>query len=83
MHGKIVDFPGKNRRLLVSTACAAEHYNLGALPSHFVVDDTFLDKAAAFQEIRDCLAAADRNQLAATEAERRINFLVREYLRLG
>jgi hypothetical protein len=42
--------------------------------------DASLDKAAAFQELRDCLASADEGRISRTVAERRAQYLLHAYL---
>lgn len=60
--------------------CPARHYRFAGDPAEAVGDELFLRKAAAFQEIRDCLVAADLREIGIEEAERRIRFFVRDYL---
>lgn len=60
----------------------ARFYNFVGDPDQALNDDAFLDKAAAFQEIRATLVAADTAALPPHEAERKIGFLVRMYLGL-
>ncbi len=66
-------------RLSVSPA---QFYRFSGEPTDSLINEPFLEKAAAFQEIRDCLIAADDNKLSAYEAERRIQYFIRAYLGL-
>lgn len=60
--------------------CPAKFYKFTGDPKIAIKSETFMEKAAAFQEIRDSLVAADHNELRAYEAERIIHYLVRAYL---
>lgn len=71
--------PKRTERLSVSPA---QFYQFRGEPESPLMNDCFLEKAAAFQEIRDCLVAADNNQLSPHEAERRIQYYTRSYLGL-
>jgi hypothetical protein len=82
MSAKVVFFP-RCRSVERSAASPAQFYELNYGPAASIIDDEFLGKAAAFQEIRDCLAAADLHQLPVREAERRIRYFVRAYLGIG
>jgi hypothetical protein len=64
----------------MSRLSPAQFYQLDYGAIACAVDSNFLDKAAAFQEIRNCLIAADEKQISALEAERRIRFFVKTYL---
>ncbi len=73
----------RTRRPLESpAACPAQFYNFTGNPISALRSEVFMEKAAAFQEIRDCLIAVDHNKLAAREAEHLIHYLVRTYLDL-
>lgn len=63
--------------------CPAQHYRFAGDAHAALADEAFMDKAAAFQEIRDCLVAADRREIRPAEAELRIRHLVRAYLATG
>lgn len=63
-----------------SPACPAQFYKFTGDPAEALLNEEFLEKAAAFQEIRDSLIAADRRELPVSEAERRILHFVRAYL---
>jgi hypothetical protein len=63
-----------------SPACPAQFYKFSGDPAEALLSEEFLEKAAAFQEIRDCLVAADRREVSVGEAERRILHFVRAYL---
>lgn len=78
MPAKILKFPELS--LPKPGICAAEHYTLGGACFSLEDRDVFLNKAAAFQEIRDCLVAADKGQISSHDAERRVRFFVRAYL---
>jgi hypothetical protein len=58
----------------------AQFYRFAGDPERALANDRFMDKAAAFQEIKDCLAAFDHNELSAYEAEGLIRYFVRSYL---
>jgi hypothetical protein len=45
-----------------------------------LLDQSFLEKNAASEEISDCLVAADHNDPTAAEIERRIQYFVQAYL---
>jgi hypothetical protein len=62
--------------------CPAQYYKFTGEPTA-ISSEPFLEKAAAFQEIRDCLTAADYQQISARQAERRISYFVRVYLNTG
>jgi hypothetical protein len=61
-------------------ACPAQFYKFTGDPALALQSPAFMEKAAAFQEIRDCLIAADNDRLSIPEAERLVRYLVRTYL---
>lgn len=65
-----------------SVVCPAQFYKFMGNPAAAVRDEAFMQKAAAFQGVRDCLIAVDRNQLSANQAEELISYLIRTYLGL-
>jgi hypothetical protein len=60
--------------------CPAQFYKFTGDPNMALGNNAFMEKAAAFQEIRDCLTNADHNRLSTNEAERVIRYLARAYL---
>jgi hypothetical protein len=60
--------------------CPAQFYKFTGDPTLALQSPAFMEKAAAFQEIRDCLIAADNDRLSIPEAERLVQYLVRAYL---
>lgn len=60
--------------------CPAQFYKFTGNPEIALKSERFMAKAAAFQEIRDCLIAVDHNELSPHEAERLISYLVQRYL---
>ena len=82
MRDNVIPLQTRRRHLRRSPTCPAQFYKFAAEPAHAFFSEPFLEKAAAFQEIRDCLTAADHNEITAREAERRIQFFVRAYLSL-
>lgn len=80
MQDNVVRLTFGTRPKMAASVSPALFYRFSGDPAVAVRDDQFMEKAAAFQEIRDCLVAADQNRLAAHEVELRIQFLVRTYL---
>jgi hypothetical protein len=66
-----------SKRCFVSPA---QYYQLNFELIASAINEKFLEKAAAFQEIRDCLTAADQHRLSVQETENRIRYFVRAYL---
>ena len=79
MQDNVIHF--RKRRLAEAPkVCPAQFYQFTGDPALALQSPAFMEKAAAFQEIRDCLIAADNDRLSIPEAERLVQFLVRTYL---
>jgi hypothetical protein len=59
-------------------AAPAQVYNFTGTDA--LLNQSFLEKTAASEEISDRLIAADHNDLTAAEIERRIQYFVQAYL---
>jgi len=79
MPSNILHLPVR-RRADAPVTCPAQFYTFTGDREQALLSASFLQKAAAFQEIRDCLVAVDHNRLSAQQAEKRIQYFTRKYL---
>jgi len=78
MKNRILPFPNSSRDR--EPVVVASYYDRLRGVKVTNLPATAIEKAAAFEELRDALAAADRAEISAWEAEKRVVYFARCYL---